>query len=205
MKLLIVSDIHANPLITEQRKAKIKQLMEYCEQKEKEDYQVILAGDILDILEFGIRKLLADDFCRNVWAWANERERLRGNHDNEYYLPKFKIIDGIYIAHGHQWDYLWSKIPIYRFPLPDWLIRKYRTPAKKKGQLLDYHLATAQIEYEAMKFCIKKGYRACLFGHTHSPFTLKREGYILANSGDLVDSFSFLKIDNETFDLCILH
>jgi len=184
----------------EDRGEKISSLMEHCLKMEKEGYKIILPGDIVDILEFGLEAIKRDDFCRAVWYWANHsgRIRLKGNHDAEPNLPASVVIDDIYISHWSAFDMLWGWLPIYRFPVPDWIVRRYKTPAKKKGELLDYHLSTAQIEFEATKFCVKKGYRAVVGGHTHSPFVLDREGYKLANSGDMVDSFTWLEGDTET-------
>lgn len=199
-KYLVSSDWHCNPAMEEGRRARIRSFMRYCVRKENDSYGVVLPGDLLDILEFGSNAIHQDPFCREVAEWAHGRNRIRGNHDAEPGLPPYIVIDGIYISHWHEFDMLWGWLPIREFPVPAWLVRLYKTPASRKGELLDYHLSTIQVEYRATKMCVKKGYRGIVGGHTHAPFTQRREGYLVANCGDMVDSFSWLELNTTTLE-----
>ena len=90
---------------------------------------------------------------------------------------------------------LWGWFPVFRFPLPDFVIKLFKTPSQKVGR--DYHLSTLTVEYNATKYQFKNDQKIIIGGHTHSPFVSAREGYTIANCGDMVDSFTRLEIDGD--------
>ncbi len=206
MKTLISSDWHESPSELFPDYYKLYEHLDYCEQWLVSGNRIILAGDLFDALELGWDAYRYHPVIKRLKEWqAKYPEQffiLEGNHDrkNPYLPTKLNVVvDNILFCHGHQFDALWGWLPIYRFPVPDFIRRWYRTPAKKKkGDLRDYHLLSLLIEYSAGKVALKKGFRAIIFGHTHLPMILKREAFTLANSGDFVDSFTWLEGDIET-------
>ncbi len=201
-KVLVTSDWHISPSLDLVNK--LSEHIDYCEGQLTRGYRIILAGDIFNALECGWGAYRHHPIIKRLSQWDN-LDIIEGNHDRKNpYLPTKPsvVIDNIYFCHGHQFDILWGWLPIYRIPIPHFIQRWYRTPAKKKkGELRDYHLASMQIEYSAGKDALKNGYKAIIFGHTHLPMIIWREDFILANCGDGVDSFSFLELDTETLDI----
>ncbi len=49
-----------------------------------------------------------------------------------------------------------------------------------------------QVEFQAGRIALKRGYRVSVLGHTHLPRVIDGEVFTLANSGDMVDSHSYL-------------
>lgn len=199
MKILASSDWHTSPSFYLPNK--LAKHIDYCEQRLAGGYRIILPGDIFDALEFGWDVYRDHPVIKRLSQWDNS-VIIEGNHDrkNPYLPTKLNVVvDNILFRHGHQFDALWGWLPIYYFPVPDFIRRWYRTPAKKKkGELRDFQLATMQIEYSAQQFCIKHQYKAIIIGHTHLPTVIRRETFTLANSGDFVDSFAWLEGDTET-------
>ena len=193
--LLITSDWHVPPY---SQPDKLSEHIDYCE-KHAKDNQVVLLGDIFCALEFGWRAYQGHPLIQRLNQWSNLIV-IEGNHDrkNPYLLTKEEVvIDSILLCHGHQFDLLWGWLPIYRFPVPSFIRRWYRTPAKrKKGRLQDHHLMSMQIEYSAERAAIRHGYKGIALGHTHLPAVIKRETLTYGNSGDLVDSMSWLEVDS---------
>ncbi len=198
-KILLFSDSHIDQLFSDvEMQATIKCLDEIDRYK-KRGYIVIAAGDIFNVLENGMG-LFEDVFCSEVKERCGEWEWLQGNHDRLPELPDHLIIDNCYFCHGHQFELLWGWIPIRVLPVPAFIQRLYRTPAQKKGKLNDYQKATTACEYQATIFMVKNQYKLLGFGHTHSPVEMNREGYILTNDGDLVDSKTVELINTETYE-----
>lgn len=206
-KLAIVSDLHSKPNDTLRHIKLLSQCMRHCTELEKGGYKTIIAGDAHNVLEYGLNKILSDASSRMLWEWCNDsnKVRLKGNHDPDPKFPSFIVVDGYYICHGHQFDYLWSWLPIYRLHLPYFLSRKITTPAKKKEHgIQDYWVVTRGCEHEATKYMVKHNYKGVVFGHTHCPVEIKRNGYTLLNSGDWVDSYTILLLNTETGEHSIL-
>lgn len=197
MKLIVAGDLHCSPLMEDWRKAKIEGLMKYIDEKASQDYLPVLAGDIVDYLEFH-EEIRGDDFCQKVEDWAKKYIRLKGNHDRMAELPDHVIKDGTYIAHWDKFDPIWGKFLCWvlylPFPMPKLIYKLYRTPSKLKikGELRQYRESIARLEYRALRFCAQSGFKAIIGGHTHSEFVMKREGYVIANTGDFVDSWSWV-------------
>ena len=197
MKLIVASDLHCSPLMEDWRRAKIEQLMKYIDEKASQDYLPVLAGDIVDYVEFR-EGVIRDVFCQKVGDWARKYTRLKGNHDRMAELPGYMIIDGTYIAHWDQFDPIWGKILCWflylPLPMPKFIYNLYRTPSKlkTKGELRQYESSVALLERRALEFCAENGFKAIIGGHTHSEFVMKREGYVIANAGDFLDSWSWL-------------
>jgi len=200
--MIILSDIHANPYLSEDDQKRRLRFLAHIEILER-NHLVVILGDAIDLLENGT-SILQDDFCQRVFTWCMARKWVRGNHDPVKELPDHLLIDGWYFCHGHQFERLYGWLPIYRIPVPSFIQKLYITPAQKKqGELLDYHEATAGCEFQATKFGVKHGYKGIVFGHTHSPCSSEREGFTLINDGDAVDSFSYVILDTQTNDYII--
>lgn len=207
MNILVSSDWHTDP------EASVPINLEYLiEDKLRQDWHVVLAGDIFNALELGWERYRYMPIVKLLQRWQHNHPTciffLEGNHDREnpflatqdhIYFPEAKA----YVCHGHQFDLLWGWLPIKSFPVPRFVQRWYRTPAKekRKGHLPDYHLMSMQVEYQAGKVALKKGYQTVVFGHTHLPRVIRGEVFTLANSGDMVDSMSYLIYDNGQWDL----
>jgi len=195
MKILATSDWHLKPgpFSTDFVKH-----LGYIKTMADAGWRVLVLGDWIDTLEYGRQAYDLDFF----FSYHPNITWLEGNHNPGLGVPSV-VIDNIFFAHGHQFDLLWGWLPIYRFPVPECIRKWYRTPAqKKKGVLRDYHLSTIQIEATAAIWGVKHRYRAVVFGHDHCPLVRPFESYpedfILANSGDRVDSFTWLEGDTET-------
>lgn len=200
MRVIYSGDWHCNPVMTSERYEAIFQHASYLREQQRLGAYIVLGGDISDKLEFPEYDMPAD-----LKGLISTFIELPGNHDPDRNLKDHLVIGGCYFCHGHQFDWLfWRWARLRYFPLPKFIVNLYKTPAQKKGSLLDYHLATIHCEYQAMKFCVKHGYKGVIFGHTHSPLILDREGYKLVNYGDWCDSFTWVEGETMTdkWELC---
>ncbi|MBA7625163.1 hypothetical protein ES703_32588 [subsurface metagenome] len=196
MNILITSDWHRGP--EEALPPNLAQLIRHIREKLDNGWKVVLAGDIFDALEYGWPAFNNDPLVGVIRGLiAGGAILLEGNHDSKSpYFPQLKnfFIDGIYISHWDEFDLVWGWLPISRFPVPDCIRKWYRTPRKlKEGNLQDWHVSTAACEYRATQFAAKHGYKAIIGGHTHSGVVINREGLIVANSSDFVDSCRWLE------------
>ena len=115
-------------------------------------------------------------------------------------------IDGIRYEHGHRsdptmhfWNF-WVNQPWVKERLPWLYIQLFGSPAdwKKKDQVkwsrrnaLLYNL---KFEYEAIQDDVH-----VVFGHTHQPYVkILQNGLHVGNCGDMVDSYTFIEIDNDS-------
>lgn len=199
MNILISSDWHLSP--EGDIPPELDKFHDYTFLKLDQGWKVVLSGDIFIALECGWPAFLCSKAARVVGRMiVRGAILLEGNHDrNCPYFPQRKqiVLDGNYISHWDQFDLLWSWLPISRFPVPDCIRKWYRTPGKSKrqGKLQDWHISTATCEYRATLFAAKHSYKAVIGGHTHSGVVIDREGLIVANCGDFVDSFSWLEYE----------
>jgi predicted phosphodiesterase len=205
MKLVCVSDIHANPLCDDTQKNKIYDLFTKLETLEIDGYRVIILGDVVDRLEFGLDRIMKDEFCYNVIGWCESRKWISGNHDDKMNHVPYCEYDNIYFCHGNQFDLVWGWFNPAELHLPDWLIRIIDKPTYNQYKSInDYHLMTLNVEYQATLFAVKNGYRGIVMGHTHCPTIIKREKLFMINDGDMVDSNTIALIDTKTDDYKIV-
>jgi len=198
MKYLVSTDWHAQP---DDYRSFIAHL-EYIEEWLKAGNHAIL-HEQFNALENGWRayrssKLLMD--LVNLQIRYENLDILQSNHAHNCPWLKMKesvTYDNILFCHGHQFDRLWRWWKPTRIPLPDWIQRLYLTPAKKKANLKDYHLASLDVMTTALKETIRLGLDGVCIGHTHLPGVM-RPSVTYGNSGDRVDNFSWLEIDTET-------
>jgi len=139
-------------------------------------------------------------------------ELLPGNHDLD--LIKYKAdlkpiivspcltaqYDGVLYTHGHQFDPVYKstwawimRLPLAHLVAPCIARSIYGTPYARilDGKDDSYMRLTAIIEADIL---LHTGDKPVVFGHTHSEFIRRRRNSFLANSGDLIDSCSTLKV-----------
>lgn len=193
MNVILTSDWHLSPFSI--RNDILEHLL-YLEEKANQGYKVLVLGDWVDTLEFG--KEAYGNMIDSLLNFHPNFVWFKGNHNPDVGISSL-IIDDVYFSHGHQWCMLWGWLPIYRFPIPKCLWKLYRTPAKEKEQnLTSYHILTIQIESTAAIWGVRNKFRGVAFGHTHSPHVNYREGITTINSGDWIDSFSWIEGNTET-------
>mgnify|MGYP001566302236 CR=1 FL=1 len=110
------------------------------------------------------------------------------------------VYDHILFRHGHQFDGLWfwlSRLNIPDWLIPDWLVKFYRTPGSRQRHLNDFHVSALAVRDAAEAYAIKHGYRGIAIGHNHLPSVERLEILTYGNSGDWIDSFSWLEIDTD--------
>jgi len=115
-------------------------------------------------------------------------------------IPPFAE-NGVYFCHGHEFDWLSVIVgtpvdPIYfknAFPflfphgVAIWIINKWL------GKEEDvYYWQRAVIHERVAAFGREKRYHSVIFGHTHYPTEELRGGIRLYNTGDMIDSYSYL-------------
>jgi len=150
-----------------------------------------------------------------------------GNHDldlkdHQDYLEPIKVmdaveLDGIHFEHGHRADpltqYLWNPIcqsawwspPAFRQMCrfcPQLYKLLYPTPWEIKHKNEDgwkWYCSAYEVFYQGE---VQRDGVHYVHGHTHQPFLMEMMGGLyLANSGDMVDSRTFLDISDGTITL----
>jgi len=143
-----------------------------------------------------------------------------GNHDWNLglfssYLEPAQVVspfgeDGIYFSHGHEWDILsvitgtpvdpiwWSVAFPFVFPtqLFLWLATKIWLGAKD-----EYNWAVGLINKGAVDYAKARGYQTVIFGHTHFPQDVVQNEVRLVNTGDMLDSYSYVVVENSNIEL----
>ncbi len=199
-QLLVSSDWHSDPRCCS---LELSSHLKYIEHRLDLGWQIVLAGDLFKALEYGWHVYQSDPIINRIAHWSEFPNCiiLKGNHDQDSpYFPQQQsiVFDSTYISHWDQFDLLWGWLPISQFPVPAFIQKWYRTPAKKKADgLNDWHISTLTCEYNATNFAIKNHYAVVVGGHTHSPVMTIREGITIANTGDFVDSFTWLEFDGK--------
>jgi len=123
-------------------------------------------------------------------------------------IPPFAE-DGVYYTHGHEWD--WMSIivgtpvdPIWwrkTFPiLPLHLLLFLASRTWEKAQDI-YNMGVTIIHERARAYAAGHGYHTVVFGHTHFPTVEVRGGIRLYNSGDMLDSYSYLVQTDDVIEL----
>jgi len=119
--------------------------------------------------------------------------------------------NGVYFCHGHQFDWesfilgtpvdpIWWSVNVAFFTLP--LGLGYFFLNKIFGAEEDaYHKGIEIIHERASKYALENGHHTVVFGHTHLPIIEERNSVNLYNSGDMVDSYSYLVQENGVIEL----
>jgi UDP-2,3-diacylglucosamine pyrophosphatase LpxH len=134
-----------------------------------------------------------------------------GNHDWNIslfasYIQPVKIAspfarEGVYYTHGHEYDWLsiitgtpvdpiyWKSPFPFLFPTQFLIWLATRVWAKSEDT---YGLGIAAIHERARAYAQKNGYSSVVLGHTHFPADEIRGGIRLVNTGDMLDSYSYV-------------
>ena len=178
---------------------------------------IILAGDILELSWFTWDYLMEQEKFRSgldalrEMATYTETRYIPGNHDPLKKLDKELLqpihiteeqwaeYDGVLYTHGHIFDITTKvcdsllKLPIKSL-LPGLYRKLYGTPyeVKLSGQEKDYREYVGWIFGRAMMWAIARS-RKLVYGHTHAPMLVHLRNTIVANSGDLRDSLSYVE------------
>ena len=201
MKILQSSDWHAQP---DEYKV-FKEHLDYIETWLKAD-GVFVGHEHFNALENGWKayegsKLMA----RLVELKGNFPEQVNFLHSNHAkncpWLPMTDhvILDRIFCCHGHQFDGLWlwlSRLNIPDWLIPDWVVKLYKTPPQKRP-LSDFHASALAVRDITENYALKHGYPGVAIGHNHLPSVERLEILTYGNSGDWIDSFSWLEIDTD--------
>ena len=211
MRVYIASDLHIGS--GQEDGERIIQLLE---EVEREASLFIGNGDVIDLWRNTTENILSQPAHHALVETANRVPTvlIRGNHD--WALPRFatrlglkgaRVVthlagDGYYFAHG------WRFAPTQRLLKPIFpLIRRWYPyiyqrfaphPRELKGEgKEDQYVATvAFIHFRAIAWAQRKRYRAIFLGHTHCPTSLRIRNQELWDSGDFVDSFSYIILEN---------
>lgn len=183
---------------------------------------LVLAGDILELAWFSWKELEAQKLFRDSldelrgFAASIETIYLPGNHDPrpklipdklspiritpyDPHLGEALILGNILFTHGdhfdvttHVWDDL-LKLPLKKL-LPWVYIKLYASPyeIKTAQKEKDFREYIGWIMGRAMMYSIRQGKDLC-FGHTHAPMALDLGGRMILNSGDWLDSLSYIE------------
>jgi|GEM_PF-1687619 len=124
-------------------------------------------------------------------------------------VPSFAE-NGVYFTHGHQWDWLalitgTPLDPIYlKNPFPFLFPPAFFTWLAAKAWAGDkdtYSIAIAIIHEKARAYAVEHGYHTVVLGHTHFPTAEIRGGINIFNTGDQVDSYSYVIQRDNDFEL----
>lgn len=153
--------------------------------------------------------------------WVNRNHDYTGKED---YLPGAitvdrVVLDNIEYRHGYEFDMTWGGVSLWpgvsrvvfwladHFPglcIKFWnVFRKRGSPAKRKWEGYDqtpwgdWHWQVGWIHLQAMNYAVKQRCKLVI-GHTHCPGIY---GGILADDGDMVDSFSYLIVQDGEFSI----
>lgn len=221
MRRYIASDFHTRNEVTDYQR-----VMAFLELVDGDADEFLVLGDWLELLWSNITILSREspyrDVIDKVRAIAQKKPVLimPGNHDwnlavHQSLLEPARLIkpfaeDGIYYCHGDKFDWVsfimgtpvdpvyWSVAFPFVFPpgIGIWIINKWF--GKKEDT---YFWGIAWIHERIAAFARKNGYHTAVFGHTHYPAIEIRGGINLYNSGDFVDSYSYLVQKNGNIEL----
>lgn len=221
MRRLIASDFHNGNDVSDYNR-----VMSFLDLVEDDADEFLILGDFEELLWSNMTIVTTvkpysyvSDKVKTI-AQKKPVKIILGNHDWNlgFFESQFKPVkiispfaeDGIYYCHGHTFDWL-SLItgtpvdPIYwrtHYPLSlppaigMWIINKWFI-----GEDDAYGWGTAIIHERVAEFARKNGYHTVVFGHTHFPTSEVRGGINLYNTGDVVDSYSYLVEENGVIEL----
>lgn len=211
MKRYIASDFHNGNEVTD-----YDRVMAFLDLVDEDADEFLIVGDFEDLLWSNMNILTKT----KPYSYVTEKvidiakkkptKLIPGNHDWAQSLfasyiepisisPSFAE-EGVYYTHGHEWD--WMSIflgtpadPIWwwkTFPLtPPHLLLSLAN--KTWGNAEDmYALGIAIIHERARAYAASHGFHTVVLGHTHFPTVETRGGIRLFNTGDMLDSYSYL-------------
>jgi len=179
-------------------------------------------GDLFDLMEYPWKEFVN---CRAVREFEKELDGKRfiyvaGNHDPTKYIRKVVEIPNVeikhpaypldvgnttyYFTHGYHWGFHWSWLRWFFDPLiilvPPiyhcWNKKNSAKRAKEKGELQKYSHLIALVHSRASQFAELKDVTVVI-GHTHKPwFAGDWENYIMYDDGDMLDSKTYLRIED---------
>jgi len=224
MKRYIVSDIHTGNDVTDYNK-----VMAFLELVDQDADELLILGDWMELLwsNFNIVSKV-EPYSSTIVKIRQIASRkpvkaVLGNHDWNLgffasHIEPVEIIEpfsegGVYYTHGSQWDWVsvilgtpvdpiwWSQAMPFVFPTQFflWLAAKVWAGAED-----EYYWGIAYIHERARAYAMQNGYHTVVFGHTHFPSEEYRGGVRLYNSGDFVDSFSYLTEEDGIINLRFL-
>lgn len=208
-KTYVVSDMHIG-----YEKVNYDKIWKFFEIAGDDADKIILNGDILDLWRMSYEqiKMLDGDLLQAINMTALEVPMIwiRGNHDwrvpqkefpNIYFWTSYDS-GGVHYEHGHRFDLeqrkcggLWDWIVAFYPPLYQ---RFFRSPSEiVKVEDAPYWF---DMHDEAMKYAVKHQVNVVV-GHSHSP-QIKRDGLtFVADTGDWIDSCSYLVVEGGEVEL----
>lgn len=187
--------------------------------------EILILEELFDPWKDGWDKILSTKSHQVIQLMAKHRLQdgqetiyLKGNHDwsaKSDYLHYTELctryqVGDILFLHGWEFAFDWQIISPFAFWIakhhPDWAIHIYhllyghtKTPGSLKHHQTrdDWNRKIGLIHLKAMDYAIKNGVRLVV-GHTHCPTPFNG---IFADSGDMIDSFSYIWIHQNKIEL----
>ena len=211
MRIIIASDMHIG--FEYANTYKINKFFNIVED-DAPDY-LILNGDILDLWRNTASAIVKEngDLLRRINEIASVTKTvwIIGNHDfsvPKRYFPNVDFrnsinIGNIHVEHGHRYDmqqvrfgWAYGIISLLYPPIYYWL---YRRPNKIIKE--DFGSSWLPMHDEAAK-CAQKHNVNIIVGHSHCPqIRVLDSGYYVADSGDFIDSSSYIEINDRMPEL----
>lgn len=212
MKRYIASDFHNGNEV-----ADYDRVMSFLELVDDDADEFLILGDWDELLWSNMNILTTVKLYRYVTekvkaiAQKKPTKRVIGNHDWNIGLfasliEPVQIVSpfaeaGVFYTHGHEWDWLsiitgtpvdpiyWKTPFPFLFPTQFLLWLATRVWAKSEDT---YHWGIALIHEQARAYAEEHGYHTIVLGHTHFPAEEIRGGINIYNSGDMMESYSYL-------------
>lgn len=221
MRRYIASDFHNGNDV-----ADYDRVMGFLELVEEDADKFLILGDFEELLWSNMTILTRvkpySYVTEKVRAIARKKpvSYVIGNHDWNVGLFKScvepaKIVspfarNGVYYTHGHEWDWVslitgtpvdpiyWKNPFPFLFPTQFFLWLATRVWTKSEDT---YFWGIALIHERARAYAAEHGYHTVVFGHTHYPAEELRGGIKLYNTGDMMDSYSYLVEEGGVLEL----
>lgn len=221
MKRYIASDFHNGNEVSD-----YDRVMAFLDLVDDDADEFLILGDFEELLWSNMTILTTVKPYRYVNEKVKEIASRKptkiviGNHDWNLglfasLLEPAKIVsafaeDGIYYAHGHEFDWLsiitgtpvdpiyWSVAFPFVFPTQFllWLATRVWLGDEDK-----YFWGIALIHERARQCAVKRGCHSIILGHTHFPVSEVRGGIHIYNTGDMLDSYSYVVQENGIIEL----
>jgi len=211
MKIIAASDMHIGYEFS--NRAKISEFLDKV-YEEKPDL-FVLNGDIIDLWRMGFKQIRKENFI-NISKINNISKTIptvwvKGNHDisvPEKAFPDIMFADTFFefgkfhFEHGHLLDssiakYAW----IFKY-IPVIFPKFYQIFLAKHEKVIeeDYGIGWYEMHDKAKAFIMKHD-MSVIIGHSHAPQVKELSGRYMGDSGDFIDSCSYLVIDDNTVRL----
>lgn len=204
MKIYCASDLHIG-----YEKANYKKIEEFFNiVKEEKPSELILCGDVFDLWRCPFDNIKKDyrSTYRALISVSKEVPTtvIWGNHDYKLWkkvrLP-IRVTDdfvsnNVYFCHGWRFDLNQRLGHI----LYGWLLNEFpslyqsffKKPSEIKMNEMEYTALSKKVHESAKTFIEKQGLSYLVMGHTHDPVADGK----LFDCGDMIDSLSYVVIDN---------